>query len=233
MKAYTTHFDTLDENWHWSYPWGTPKNEQGEIKEYCLGVDIDGLVMNVKRLVAIPTTYYLPRIFWTGAPFGYGLFEAEITVPFQDAVPDFVLYSKAKYKLGVRSILPEIDIAEFGTKNHPHAINMAVHRWERKPKFLKSVKYYTCERHELDYVGHKQTSKLFAYESLDLNDVRRKYQCEVTKNAVKIYINGNKCFHKRIRLEACFTPTFGISVPDWIKNPDPKWMIVHNFSVEQ
>ena len=227
MIAYETHFNDLDE-WLLVFPWGTPDGMNGYVSTSVTKLVDDGVKLDCSTGL-IDVGYMMPRIFWNGAPFSYGLFEAEMTVPKQRAVPDFVLYSQARYKMAVRSILPEIDIAEFGTERDPIEQNIAVHHWANNPAFLKHWNYKDpIKRHGLDYLGHEQRSI-----QVDWNERRTNYKCEVTKRSVKVYINGQKQFTYCKKLDAFFTPTFGIGVPNWIKNPYPKHMVVHYFKVEQ
>jgi len=226
MTAYETTFKDLDD-WLKDAPWGTPNGMQGIVHPEGLSFSDQGLVMTC---IKVEDKYYrMPRIFWKGAPFSYGLFEAEMTVPKQRAVPFFCLYSQARYKKAVRSILPEIDIAEFSTKNNPDELNLAVHHWQRNPDFQKHWDYKDPEkRHRLDYYNHvhKETQ-------VEWTEERTNYKCEVTKKSIKIYVNGKREFTYCRKLEAVYNPTFGILVPDWIVDPDPKYMIIHSLKIEQ
>lgn len=225
MTAYETTFKDLDD-WLLTFPWGTPDNQQGVIGWECLSYDDDGLILACRHE---KPPYLMPVIFWKGAPFSYGLFEAEITVPKQRAAPFFCLYSEARYKKAVRSILPEIDIAEYGTKQNPDEVNLAVHRWQRNPDFLKHWDYQDPEkRHGLDYYNH-----LHSETQVEWTEERTNYKCEVSKRSIKIYVNGQREFTYCKKLEAVYNPTFGILVPDWIVDPDPKYMIIHSLKIQQ
>lgn len=231
MIAYETNFRNwydLTDKWATSPPWGTSNGLQGVCSSAGLSIVPDGLMMSVPKNSA--GQYLMPRIFWKGAPFSYGLFEAEMTVPTQRAVCTFVLYSLATYKKGLRSLMPEIDIAEHGVHNHPDKLNHAVHEWIRRPDFeaIPGFKYEDRNKYDYNLLIKKQKSRQTEWKSS-----RRKFTCEITRWGVKIWVNGVRTFTRIGRIDASFTPTFGISVPTWIKNPDPKYMIIHSLKIDQ
>jgi len=220
--------ESIKKRWHWNMPWGAGDGKLGVYSEYkniFISPKKDGIVM----LSTLNTDGWdMPRLFWGGAPMGFGRYTAEMTVPNQSSVNVFVLYTQAHYNNVVRTIMPEIDIAEYGIHNAPNSFNIAVHRWGCNPSWKNDPRYLDIERrHELDYVGHKQTNKI-----LEWTGKRMVHSCEVSKNRCSIFLNGKKKLTVKGTFHPFFTPTFGQVLPNWIRHPYVLPITLHSFTYE-
>lgn len=220
-----TDLKQIKKNWHWSYPWGVPSHLNGKFSQYENMYIDDGIVMQAD----FDKTWRMPRLFWKGSPMGYGRYEAVMTVPPMRATNVFVLYAQARYRgrWGVRSILPEIDVAEYALKDNPSALNVAVHDWTNPPAFLDDERYYDDRRHELDYEKHRQKNKQLTWSGRKI-----KHSCIIEPRKIQIFIDDKRVLKKCGRFPDFFNPTFGQSIPKWQKYPFTKPMIVHSFSYE-
>lgn len=235
VKENFTDFDSIKKNWHWKPPWGEGDHKKGLYSEYrnMKIIEGEGLVMMATQMPQSSSNFLMPRLFWKGAPMGYGKYTAFMKVQKCRAVGTFVLYTNAHYRQGVRTILPEIDIAEYGLKNNPTVLNVAVHRRARNPAFVNDPRYLDYkDRHELDYLWHPHKSKQFPWP-----DKPRwvEHSCEVTPKKIDILIDGKKVFTDWNILghfTDSFNPTFGQPIPDWIREPLPAPMFIKNFTYE-
>lgn len=220
--------------WHWQPPWGVGKGKQGYYNGYDnMKLVSDGIQMECKK--ESQGVYSMSRLFWDEAPMGYGKYSAIMTVPPQASVTSFVLYTRAYYHNLIRTILPEVDIAEYSLKNMPEALNVALHRRYRIPKFTYEEKYEKMYndiklRHKLDYKDHRQKSKQFLWDGST-----HTHSAEITPHKVEIFLDDISVFRVRSLkvMPAFFTPTFGNSIPTWIEHPDPKPIVIHKFLFEQ
>ena len=202
----------IGKRWNFNTPWGAGKDKLGiysrDAYYHCIGGSV---IMGCKP--SDEFGYLMPRLFWKGAPMGFGRYEALMKVPPQNSVNVFVLYTQAHYNNVIRSIMPEIDVAEYGLHNHPTKLNVAVHQWSCRTNFKSHPAYADIEdRHTLDYMGHKIKDK-----QIDKWDGKiHHHMCEVTAKKCTIYLDGDKVLSVRGKFYPFFTPTFGQVLPKWV-----------------
>jgi len=231
MLAVKEDFQDLKEikkRWGYQYPWGTGDHKLGIYSKYKnIWIEKDGLHMCCSK--NLEYDFLMARLFWKGAPMGYGRYAAKITVPPQKSVNTFTIYSAAHYMKAVRTILPEIDVVEYGVKFDQDKLNVAVHQWIRNPSFRNSPLYQDIvRRHELDYVGHKQKNNQFEW-----NGLVHEHSCEITPRRCRIFLDGMLMLSVRGRYYPAFNPTFGQTLPNWQMFPTFKPIIIHSFTFEQ
>jgi len=229
VKEDFTDLKKIKENWDWQYPWGTGEGKLGVYSKYKnIWIEEDGLHMCCSK--DLKHNFLMPRLFWNGkAPMGYGKYTTKMTVPIQQSVNTFTIYSAVHYMKAVRTILPEIDVAEYSVRTDPNKLNVAVHQWTRNPSFRNSPSYNDIDlRHHLDYIGHKQKCKQIAW-----NGLVHEHSCEITPRCCRIFLDGVKVLSVRGKFYPAFNPTFGQTLPDWQIFPEYKPTIIHSFTFEQ
>lgn len=152
-------------------------------------------------------------------PFQYGRFTFDMTVPFGVHAAAWLL-SQVRIRRGYRTILEEIDVAEFGLGNAQTRLNLALHRWRHD---------FEPEDNGDDYNGDKQRNKLIAWPT-----GRNKYTVELKKYGIFFYVNDKLRWWQPRPVHAYMTPLITITRPNWYVDQSRREEIVlHSVEIEQ
>ena len=153
--------------------------------------------------------------------FQYGRFTAEITVPYGTHCA-FWLLSEVRYRQGIRTIMPEIDIAEFGTPTRQFQLNQAVHYWDANKSI---VRVGDSDDYKFKNQRSKQTKWL---------DGRNSYAVDVDKLFTTFYINGKRTMRIFSRDSGAYMiPLFTHTHAEWQNENIIDDVILHNITIEQ
>jgi hypothetical protein len=207
--------DSVKSMWDWKYPWGATEHKHQFTEWENVRFEDDGLHFfhsdGGDRVNS-------GMIYWDGIPFrGIAKYSFDITAPRYIPCAAWLL-SDVTVRHGVRTILPEIDVAEFGLHNMPNVLNLALHSW-RKGSYP--------DHHTDDYLNHNISSK-----QLEWPVGRHTYTYSVGRYFSTFSIDGQLKHVKWGYIDNGLVPLFTLPYPDWYYGPLGE-VILHNFRVEQ
>jgi len=157
----------------------------------------------------------------TEVAFQYGRFSAEITAPYGTHCA-FWLLSDVRQREGIRSILPEIDVAEFGLDNDQFKLNQAVHYWDRKGSPRRDYD-------DDDYAFKKQKHKQFSWP-----EGKHTYSVEINKIWTTFYIDNKRSFRIFSKDSGSYLrPLFTHTHANWQSDMCLEDVILHSMTIEQ
>ena len=160
----------------------------------------------------------------TETAFQYGRFSAEITAPYGTHCA-FWLLSDVRQRGGIRSILPELDVAEFGVENNKYQLNQAIHYWMPDGQFKRFNREYDDD----DFKFKKQRNKLSIWL-----DGKHTYSVEINKLFTTFYIDGVRSFRILSRDSGSYLrPLFTHTHANWQSNTHLEDVFLHSITIEQ